>query len=516
MSKVATAPEITQQDKAKDSKKPADGGWRETVESVAMAIILALLFRGFVAEAFVIPTGSMAPTLYGQHKEVTCPECGEVFAANTAHETEKNPVTAASCPNCFYRVKNLAETPSFKGDRILVMKFLYNLPSWLGGKLPARWDVVVFHFPEEPETNYIKRLVGLPGELIRVYFGDILVKMSDGDQPFQIARKSLPQQQAMQQAVWDDGHRPKAFASHPEWDRWKSAGGGWAEPSKGTFKAAAGDWAELGYSHLVPEPRQWEAAFANKPIPGAPRPTLITDLYGYNSATDKEHRDDDPRWYQPHWVGDLTVSFRVKAAQGKGGKLRIDLVEGGVTHRCAIDLETGDAILSRDGKAIGDIAATAVRADGRSRTIAFANVDNRLTLWVDGATPFGDGVTYETDLDKHLAPTAADLKPVTIGVKGGEVEVSDLVLKRDIYYTGGPGSLDYTDSDLARPRANDEDDYFREIFDLLSDPAKFPLKLYCPIDSLTLLVLEVENQSLPPRTHCWNAACSFGLIRSIG
>ena len=474
MTRTAPAPKLSTTTAADATPKRKESA-RDLVEQVVVAFILAFLIRGFEAEAFVIPTGSMAPTLYGQHKEVTCPECGEVFAANTAHETEKNPVTAASCPNCFYRVKNLAETPSFKGDRILVMKFLYNLPSWLGGKLPARWDVVVFHFPEEPETNYIKRLVGLPGELIRVYFGDILVKKSDGDQPFQIARKSLPQQQAMQQAVWDDGHRPKAFASHPEWDRWKSAGGGWAEPSKGTFKAAAGDWADLGYSHLVPEPRQWEAAFANKPIPGAPRPTLITDLYGYNSATDKEHRDDDPRWYQPHWVGDLTVSFRVKAAQGKGGKLRIDLVEGGVAHRCAIDLETGDAILSRDGKAIGDLAATAVRADGRSRAIAFANVDNRLTLWVDGATPFGDGVTYETDLDKHLAPTAADLKPVTIGVKGGEVEVSDLVLKRDIYYTGGPGSLDYTDSDLARPRANDEDDYFREIFDLLSDPAKFPM-----------------------------------------
>ena len=35
------------------------------LESIAMAVILALLFRGFVAEAFVIPTGSMAPTLAG-------------------------------------------------------------------------------------------------------------------------------------------------------------------------------------------------------------------------------------------------------------------------------------------------------------------------------------------------------------------------------------------------------------------------------------------------------------------
>jgi hypothetical protein len=67
----------TKQDKkpADDAAKPADGGWRETVESIAMAVILALLFRGFVAEAFVIPTGSMAPTLQGRHKDVQCPKC---------------------------------------------------------------------------------------------------------------------------------------------------------------------------------------------------------------------------------------------------------------------------------------------------------------------------------------------------------------------------------------------------------------------------------------------------------
>ncbi|MFM7846121.1 MAG: S26 family signal peptidase [Planctomycetota bacterium] len=42
---------------------------RETIESVLVAIILALLFRTFIGEAFVIPTGSMAPTLMGNHKD---------------------------------------------------------------------------------------------------------------------------------------------------------------------------------------------------------------------------------------------------------------------------------------------------------------------------------------------------------------------------------------------------------------------------------------------------------------
>src|SRR5688572_14629572 len=89
-----------------DDRPAADGGWRETVESIAMAVILALLFRGFVAEAFVIPTGSMAPTLQGRHKDVWCPKCGIEY--QTSASDERSPtgantgahVTTTTCPIC--------------------------------------------------------------------------------------------------------------------------------------------------------------------------------------------------------------------------------------------------------------------------------------------------------------------------------------------------------------------------------------------------------------------------------
>ena len=71
--------------KPKTEKKE---GHRETIEAVVVAFILALLVRGFEAEAFVIPTGSMAPTLMGRHKEVTCPECGYVYAVNASAEDD--------------------------------------------------------------------------------------------------------------------------------------------------------------------------------------------------------------------------------------------------------------------------------------------------------------------------------------------------------------------------------------------------------------------------------------------
>src|SRR5260221_4628460 len=64
-----------------DGKPKNPDNWRETIESIVVAFVLAFLFRTFEAEAFVIPTGSMAPTLYGQQRDVTCTQCGTRFAA---------------------------------------------------------------------------------------------------------------------------------------------------------------------------------------------------------------------------------------------------------------------------------------------------------------------------------------------------------------------------------------------------------------------------------------------------
>jgi signal peptidase I len=185
-------------------------GHRDTVEAIVVAFILALVVRGFEAQAFVIPTGSMAPTLMGRHKEITCPDCGFVYTVNASQEVESNStsrnvqVYAGVCVNCRYktRVDNL---PSFKGDRILVMMFPYDLPALPGSGPPERWDVVVFRYPEDPETSYIKRLVGLPGEIVRVFHGDIYVKPPGGD-AYALTRKPLKHQSAMQIVVYDDRH----------------------------------------------------------------------------------------------------------------------------------------------------------------------------------------------------------------------------------------------------------------------------------------------------------------------
>ena len=63
-----------------------DIGVRETIESVIVAIVLALMFRAYEAEAFIIPTGSMAPALQGQHMDVVCEECCLLYTSDAADE----------------------------------------------------------------------------------------------------------------------------------------------------------------------------------------------------------------------------------------------------------------------------------------------------------------------------------------------------------------------------------------------------------------------------------------------
>jgi signal peptidase I len=105
---------------------------RDWAESIVIAFLLAMTIRAFVVQAFKIPTGSMKPTLW-------------------------------------------------EGDLILVNKFIY------GAKVPftkyrlpevgklQRGDVVVFIYPEDPKKDYIKRLVGLPGDTVEIRNGTIYV-----------------------------------------------------------------------------------------------------------------------------------------------------------------------------------------------------------------------------------------------------------------------------------------------------------------------------------------------------
>ena len=83
--------------------------FREIIETVVFVVVLVLLLKMFIAEAFVIPTGSMATTLLGYNKSETCPQCGYYFNVNGGQESPENgnphavKLSGCICPNCRYK-----------------------------------------------------------------------------------------------------------------------------------------------------------------------------------------------------------------------------------------------------------------------------------------------------------------------------------------------------------------------------------------------------------------------------
>lgn len=99
--------------------------FRENAEAIFIAVIIALFIRTFVVQAFKIPSGSMKPTLQ-------------------------------------------------IGDHILVNKFIYGVKIpylnmlLLPVKKPQRGDIVVFKYPLDPKKDFIKRVIGLPGDVVEI------------------------------------------------------------------------------------------------------------------------------------------------------------------------------------------------------------------------------------------------------------------------------------------------------------------------------------------------------------
>jgi len=466
-------------DAAETAKRARAQSRRESIESF-LVVILGFLIWSFEAEGFIIPTGSMAPTLMGRHKEVTCPECGWVYRVNADSEVDSNGsgartgrrVTWGTCENCRFQARVDAE-PSFSGDRVYAVKTGPSIPfvPFAGQIEPRRWEVTVFKLPEDPSTRYIKRLVGMPGEVLRIQQGDLWRRGLDVTSQFERPRRSPAQQLQTQVAVYDDAHRPASLRDDPRWRRWTPSAS-WTEPTSGAFAVGAtnGRWEELRYRHVVPDPEQWKAIREGREPATPPRATLITDFSSYNTDQTpqglEDYRASSRPWFQPHWVGDLTLSLTLDVADPVGAA-RLELVEAGISNRCEIDLATGEARLFHGDAQLGPPAATSINREG-PRKLIFANVDDRLTLWVDGALPFGDGRVYASnDAETISRPTVKDLEPARVAVRGGRVTASRLVLERDVYYTQEPGEPD--SNDLLGFVGGDPGAFF----DLLADPGRY-------------------------------------------
>ncbi|NCX97766.1 MAG: signal peptidase I [Planctomycetia bacterium] len=347
-------------------------------------------------------------------RQVRCPNCGAITRLTDASGNYRHAY------------------PPFTGDRIIVEKFAYDFVE------PARWDVVVFKYPEDARINYIKRLVGLPGETLAIAGGDIWTSRADGE--FEIARKPPDKLRAMLQCVHDSRHvaEPLRTAGWPDaWSDWSPEGDQprWttADAGRSFTVAAAASRATLRWRHFVPQ--DWEGP--DSPL-SRPEPALVGDFQPYNQAPQYVdlHRDrelgavvDGARW-----VGDLAVECLLESRSETG--------------TVVLDLATGAATLARgDGPdAVRAAAPAGVRGRGRWRLL-FANVDDELSLFVDGRpVAFPEPTTWRRSIDTAAKakprvgaarPGAADpddLAPVGITADAAEVVVRDLRVLRDLYY----------------------------------------------------------------------------------
>jgi signal peptidase I len=341
-------------------RRAKDGGsgdrrhpWRENLETLSVAIVMALALKVFVVEAYKIPTGSMQPTLMGSDE---------------------------------VRIY----------DRILVDKLTYLFRD------PRRWEVVVFRYPLDLSVNYIKRIVGVGPEWIRIERGDLWRRSTEQDE-WEILRKPRSVQESLWKAVYEgprEGEEP--FAT------WLREGGRWRRDGDRLVVAGEGI---LRYALTVRD--------------------AYTD--GYPSGIKERLR---PRQAATEEVGDLRISFDVEPDAGCEGVF-VELGSGKDRYQAFLPGPAADpserARIARNGEARPLDASVRLRA-GESVRVSFSHADASLEVRLDG-DPLGDPLEWAEDPDADFGRG----NRVAFGTKGGGAAFEDVVLQRDVHYTNRHG-----------------------------------------------------------------------------
>lgn len=415
-------------------------GFKELVTSLVIAFMLAFVFRGFIIEGFQIPTGSMAPTLLGKHIRFTSPHNGYSWTTgpwdnyNGTHIPTK--IQGANGLRVTDPMTGLDQTESSRklasGDRVFVLKYLPVLHE------PSRWDVVVFKNPGTHE-NYIKRLVGLPGEQLAFVDGDLFTRpfvegqtATAGFDAWEAtdwtpARKSERVQRIMFQDVFDSRYAPVTV-----------------DPSyRAPFESTTPGWDGLRtdssytYSNATPTILQWNN---DKPI---------TDRNSYNQTSivfDMSMSPTDPkngnRNFRPFYASDIALSADIQL-DGSHITTTPTISARGHQFRAIVNTADGSASVEMKSDASDsawqtlDSTTFAKPSASDIISIEFWHVDQALWLFINDALACGGpeaGAYQMTPLALATAATSLDRAALEAESAGGAGVIKPGVLARPEIY----------------------------------------------------------------------------------
>jgi signal peptidase I len=399
----------------KASRKDRAAEVANTFEWLITAFILAFLFRAFVMEAFRIPTGSMADTLKGAHFRLRCPQCGYKYdygLGNYGVPRDRIPRRALNpkpsrCPSCGHGQPTGGAMPISNGDRILVLKCIYQFFE------PKQWDVVVFKNPLNPSENYIKRLVGRPGETVEIIDGDVYING-------QISRKPAKIQDELWMPVYDNDYQP-VRPGEPSTRFGFNGQRLWRQP----FKNVADS--------------KWEIDNYNPTRFRLDSPVDRVNTMTYSTAAGNDFRAtyayDDVRDYKNMpYCSDLMVRFYADPSQSQG-RIGIALSKYQTDYKAWVDFAGEMAITKteKDGKTTDLIRRMPIQppAINKATLIKFANVDHQLIFQVGTRK-----LTYDLGRGSDDAgPRKMNIQPQVKIFGSGKLTLSHVAILRDIHYT---------------------------------------------------------------------------------
>lgn len=425
---------------ARDTRKPHREPFLAQIASFVDLFVWLLVLKSFFLPLFIIPTGSMAETLAGAHATHTCPNCGCEYAVN--FRTSAGP-HVVQCPNCRYQQE--ARRPDNPdgvrlnekaGDRIVVHGWPYDIGGRFG---PRRWDVVVFKNPNEPDINYIKRLIGLPGETIELIDGDIFVK-GQHDDALHLARKTPQAQRSLWFPYYDHDYPPREStqdwvgrqenkrsrwpAYHPRWVA-RSDQSGWEKVDTRTPRF---NGTELPHSQIQFVTRDDDDT----------RPGRIFDVYGYNAY------ERDLRGPVYNDVTDVRLSTDVEIEDGDGYvELSISKYDDFFYARLHAD---GRLTLEHARSPAGQRELWGQQHMGLpARPIQFAlgHADYRVAVEIDGRTALESSPARYSIMPKlarqrsPLVRRPGQIPPaprIRIAAQRVQAAFAHLLIERDVYY----------------------------------------------------------------------------------